>query len=221
MRALALCVVTAWWLAVSGMADGRMRTYSADPITFWVVDQETKQPIPGANVVAVWELEGGFNGYTIELFKVLEAVSDADGKVELPGWGPETRDVRGIIKGGAPYLYVFASGYRYDHAPNDNSLLKPAPSQTQSEWNGKRFPLKRNLSPIAEYAIQLAGQIEADFYTLANVDPCLIGAIPLFLQAIDNQNADFSQARVGREVFSGTRTLRERHALKCPEEKRR
>src|SRR5690348_13390482 len=61
--------------------------YSAEPITAWVVDAETKQPLAGVNVVAHWQLEGGLEGgNNIGQMMVMEAVTDTAGKFSFPAW---------------------------------------------------------------------------------------------------------------------------------------
>ena len=98
-----LFAVAAVFVTTACGDSGTLLTYSADPITAYVVDQETGAPIEGANVAAGWELEGGRSGIqTVGWFKFMEAVTDAEGKFSLPGWGPESKRARGRVFDGAP-----------------------------------------------------------------------------------------------------------------------
>ena len=166
----------------------RERTYSAEPITAWVVDKETRQGIPGVNVVAVWELDGGLEGHVVGVFKVLETVSDDDGKFHFPAWGPETRKVNGVIRGGAPRLLLFKHGYRPDGMPNMNSLLTEAPSTMRSEWNGRQWPLERYRGMFTDYASDVAGRIDAQMGFYENLQPCLWRDLPQLRLFMKSEN---------------------------------
>ena len=181
----------------------RERTYSAEPITAWVVDKETRQGIPGVNVVAVWELDGGLEGHVVGVFKVLETVSDDDGKFHFPAWGPETRKVNGVIRGGAPRLLLVKHGYRADGMPNMNSLLTPAPSTTKSEWNGRHWPLERHRGTLGEYANEVARGIESSMSVYMDSDPCIWRDLPKLWQFVASENQMFKANGVDRELFAG------------------
>ena len=63
--------------------------YTAEPIEGWVVDKENGQPLEGVIVVAHWQLEGGFEGgYPMGQMRVLETLTDAQGRYYFAGWGP-------------------------------------------------------------------------------------------------------------------------------------
>lgn len=55
------------------------------PIKGQVVDAETSQPIEGAIVLVEWTKKHGFGDAWTESYKVVEAVSDKDGKVNIEG----------------------------------------------------------------------------------------------------------------------------------------
>ena len=60
-------------------------SYNADAIEGWVVDRETGNPIEGVVVVAHWQLRGGLEGGTpIRELKILESVTDHDGRYSFP-----------------------------------------------------------------------------------------------------------------------------------------
>ncbi len=55
------------------------------PISGRIVDAETKQPIEGAVVLVEWTKTIGYGLTRTESYKVAEALSDKDGKFDLPG----------------------------------------------------------------------------------------------------------------------------------------
>ena len=54
-------------------------------ITGTVIDAETMKPIEGAVVMVEWTKQEGFGDYHTASVKVLEAVTDKNGKVSLEG----------------------------------------------------------------------------------------------------------------------------------------
>jgi len=55
------------------------------PISGSVIDAETQQPIEGAVVLAEWTKTKGYGFTYTESYKVVEAVSDKEGKVKIEG----------------------------------------------------------------------------------------------------------------------------------------
>ena len=69
----------------------RTRDYSAEAISGRVIDEETKQPVQGMVVVALWELVGGMEGGSIlGAARVLETVTDEEGQFHFPAWTNST-----------------------------------------------------------------------------------------------------------------------------------
>lgn len=83
--------------------------YSAKEIRARVVDAETDQPIEGAIVVAVWELDP-ISGEGPRL-QVAEVLTDAQGQFFFPGWGPKPRPPLTEFGTKSPYLLIFKRGY--------------------------------------------------------------------------------------------------------------
>lgn len=85
--------------------------YRAELIEGRVLDAETRQPIEDAVVIAQWILatppEGHHNNYWI----VIEAVTDAEGRYKIPGWGPKWRPRFRWLDHYDPRLVVFKPGY--------------------------------------------------------------------------------------------------------------
>jgi hypothetical protein len=118
--------------------------YTADEITATVVDADTKTPLAGVNVVAAWIVRGGINfGATVGYLKVMETVTDQNGKFHFSRWGPRPNFYLGEIRQEAPVLMLFKSGYRYTPTQNQGSALTAAPNAMKSDWNDQIILMKR------------------------------------------------------------------------------
>ena len=138
--------------------------YSANSIRARVVDAETKQPLKGVNVIAMWTLthtnhfalHGGHSYYALE---VAEAVTDEDGWFRLPAWGPMSIPAEvpatAALPDSAPLLGLFKSGYRYNTVSNHSELplhSRAAGSRRVSDWDGKTIEMSRHVGDRALYA---------------------------------------------------------------------
>lgn len=98
-----------------------------------VIDAETGEPIEGAVAVAEWTRTKGFgNTYTVSA-KVVEAVSDKDGNIELDGcYRPFVNE---------PGLTIYKKGY----VAWNNSLIFPSYKMREGfEWkSGQVFGMER------------------------------------------------------------------------------
>ncbi len=117
--------------------------YTAEPMTAIVVDATTRKPIEGANVIALWRLEGRGMSYsaTAGFLKVMETVSGTDGRIAFPGWGPRVA-LQGNIRLDAPGLIIFKPGYRLGVFSNSGSVMSNAPSRLKSSWNNRELRLE-------------------------------------------------------------------------------
>ena len=84
--------------------------YTGGPYRGRVVDAETKQPLAGAAVLAVWLWEGPGLGHPREgLHDVLEILTDADGEFTIP---QKTHfSLSGQI--GEPHIIIYYPGYGF------------------------------------------------------------------------------------------------------------
>lgn len=119
--------------------------YRGVPIEGWVVDEETKQPIKDAVVVAVWETKGGLVHYDIVgNLMAKETLTDDKGHFVFDLWGPKFV-FWNELDSTAPTLVFFHKDYYFWITGNGN--LKPPPAFTNetrgSVWNGKMIALKR------------------------------------------------------------------------------
>lgn len=119
--------------------------YSAKEIQATVVDAETVQPIDGAVVVAVWQLDA-ISGQGPRL-QVSEAVSDTEGKFSIPGWGPKPRPPMTHFTSKSPYLVVFKGAYvpviLYNPPKAHFARLRALPNLTAEEIS-YRTPIEGN-----------------------------------------------------------------------------
>jgi hypothetical protein len=92
--------------------------FTAAALRGQVVDADTGKAIEGAVLLARWNWRQYFAGFHSgpsfddrgETLKVSEAVSDAQGRFTLAGFGPTVRGM-GKLEERAPSLTVFKSGY--------------------------------------------------------------------------------------------------------------
>jgi hypothetical protein len=103
-------------------------------ITGKVVDAETQQPIEGAVVLVEWTKTKGVPGMThTESAKVIEAVTDKDGKVAISGYFDPMAN--------SPSVTVYKKGYV---AWNNEYIFPDYKKRTDFKWkNGYVFKLER------------------------------------------------------------------------------
>ena len=138
-------------------------TNSAKSVEGWVVDAETHQPLEGVNVVALWSMDiHGFTGGSSNI-KVMETVTDKDGRWFFPAWGPEP--VPDYIPWDSsrsfeyPAIVFFKSGYEPKGVSNEITGPRPKPGTTESEWNGKTIELKKFKGSMAQYSSMLGNDL--------------------------------------------------------------
>lgn len=83
-------------------------SYSAKDIRATVVHEETGDPLPGVVVVALWELR---QISARPRLHITEAVTDAQGRFHVPGWGPKVRPPLAELAYRSPLLILFKSGF--------------------------------------------------------------------------------------------------------------
>ena len=102
-------------------------------ITGTVVDAETGKPIEGAVVLAEWTMTKGIGDHHTEVYKVIEKLTDSEGKVTIEG-------VSNIFVD-SPGLTVYKKGYV---AWNNEHTFPEYKKRTDFKWkNGYVFKLER------------------------------------------------------------------------------
>jgi hypothetical protein len=174
------------------------RAYDAAPITLTVVDAESHAPLAGVIAVAHWELEPGGEGYIRLLgqMMIFETVSDREGRVHFPGWGPKPRPLRGVLEGQSPEILLFLPGYV--HAVLRNRWYEPPDlrSHRTSDWDQQTITLKRPASE-EEYAAALK-RLDQRFnsfpydtpeWVVGQATACEWHEVPLLLTAVERERA--------------------------------
>jgi hypothetical protein len=86
-------------------------TFEGLPFMLKVVDSQTQKPLSDVHALAEWQMYGAggrLNGPAM----ALDAVSDADGVMRFPGWGPVKGSVLGIGIGRDPLITLYKRHYR-------------------------------------------------------------------------------------------------------------
>ncbi len=183
-------------------------SYSASPISAFVIDEETRQPLVGAIALIIWELQnsdGGGGGYWI--FE--EAVSDKQGRFSFPGWGPKVvpqkrGEPQWRLGPDQPSIYIFKSGYPLGTVfnPWESWMLgnrKWTGDPTRSSiWNGKTIELRKFQGTEQEYLAALsrrAGHLP--------LQSCRWSQIPQFTAALVRERGD----RIKFPAFSSLPTI--------------
>lgn len=131
-RVVLLCLLLVLLIAAPAFAGGWL-IYHDGPYTGKIVDAETGEPIEGAAVVGIWDLEiyGGAGGALSRFFDANETVTDKNGDFEISSttgfyWWP-------FSKLGDPSFIIYKPGY--DSYPP--SLPIVTDSFTKQDWDNK------------------------------------------------------------------------------------
>jgi len=166
-------------------------TYTAENIDARVVDSVTKQPIPGALVVAMWTLVR-YNEYsTVGVLKVEEAVTDEFGRFHISGWGPLPRPSSGVLDVLDPQFVVFKHGYLLGHASNYNASVpvhtRVDASIRTSNWNGRDIELEPDKGDQRRYRASFVGAFGAlDRFIYSSAD-CKWKQFPKMVHAFEKE----------------------------------
>jgi hypothetical protein len=179
--------------------------YSAGSIEGWVVDAETEKPISDMVVVAHWQLKGGFEGGTpVNEVKILESLTDQNGRYFFPAWGPRFA-LMGDLSSDAPVILMFKRGYKFLGLGNYN---RQDGIVSRSEWNEKTVKLGRFNGTLAQYAQHLSG-LNSDLWTIGYDvgrhwgDPCGWKSFPNMLRALDPLDREIEPLRLGYRTVAG------------------
>lgn len=140
---------------------GGCASLTGEPFAAQVVDADTGQPLAGVNVVAHWEShQGSLGGDALPCgaANVEEAVTNQDGRFQIPGWGP-VRSSCDLLEED-PVLYLFKSGYSFLGLTNGIFGAEP-PTISRSDWDGKIIKMKKY--PHLDYSKQIPPSYAEDF----------------------------------------------------------
>lgn len=173
-------------------------SYSAKPIEAWVIDAETKQPMEGVNVVAVWLLEYGLEGGGSTAMTIMETVTDKNGRFYFSAWGP--KDIpknlpsEARLKDLDPMLQFFKSGYSGQQLFNKRdigSMWGHGASLRSSEWDGKKVEMARLHGAVHTYGFNLP-----DFYYIEFGKYCEWKYIPKMIVAVSKEQKRFTEQQI-------------------------
>jgi hypothetical protein len=207
---------------------GCSNEYSAKPTYGFIVDAQTRQPVPGVVVLAHWDLEYGLEGGSAYAWVLKEAVTDAQGRFDIPGWGPSK--VPEFLPSGArlkdrdPRVVFFKLGYEgiaqtvaqagkeYDR-PRDF----PTRGAAVREWylNGETFQYR----PAGGDARRIAQGAQAFNLELSYLrgGPCPFAEIPRSFLALKAAYEQVVTTEEGKAVFRYGRPAHERWLASSPQ----
>lgn len=167
--------------------------YWGAPIEGRVVDADSSEPLEGVAIAAVWETYGGLEGGVPQCPVAMDdAVTDAQGRYRIEGWGP--RLPGGSIDISAPTLYYFKDGYHLEIGYTDRGGYRGNLSyHIDSDQDGKTIRLERYEGPPDEYveAIRGLGQPKQRI----NGCECRWEKIPHYTAAlVERQRKEYSYA---------------------------
>ena len=161
------CVLLAF--AISPL-QGCARDYSATAIEAWIVDAETKLPLEGVIIVADWRLEFGLEGGQSAELKIMETVTDKNGRFYFPAWGPieipKDLPSEARLKNRDPQILMFLNSYEPKITYNERpikSMGMHGKSVRSWDGNGKTIELKKFKGEMKDYASRLGGLWDPSF----------------------------------------------------------
>jgi hypothetical protein len=175
--------------------------YSASRTWGTVVDADSKEPISGALVIALWNLEGGAHWDVTGPLKILEAMSDAEGRFEMPGWGP-TRPAKGILDSYDPQVVVVKAGYEIKSVlhPQEPPGRRGAKADHDFVANGQPIYLHKFQGTPEAYAQQIASWLVGGVLGDVLSRGCTWKEIPITVRYLEQE--------AKREHAAGLRPLR-------------
>lgn len=140
----------------------RVEFYASEPITGQVIEAETNKPVADANIVFLWESVTGSHDHREGLIEVREAVTDADGRYSVEGWGPMRNPWSGHMKADQPQMIIFHPyfypKFMHNEAPiGPFDTLKPTGRAKEFAaipfyWNGRVVTLEKAQDKVAFYS---------------------------------------------------------------------
>ncbi|NDP48954.1 MAG: hypothetical protein GZ085_11335 [Sulfuriferula multivorans] len=150
--------------------------FKSSALSASVIDADTSEPVSGAVVVALWNLEKPrfLHGHDYEVLKKIETLTDQSGRFSLEAWGPKFVWPSWRMDGGSPYVYILKSGYQFEIIGNYSDdfarlgcpgsqfakMTRGIPTHTNSlvvvSGNTCQIILKRPTEAPEEYASRLS-----------------------------------------------------------------
>ena len=159
-----------------------------------MVDAETKAPLEGVIVIALWELERPYSGegpIPSGHMQVTEVLTDAQGHYVIPAWGPKERPKGSYMNNNDPQLVFFKPGYDFQTAENsfpgrmDDDRYEV---MHNSKWSGKTIELEKfegDLEAYYDRLIRLHDSLDAVFNRVLGAGDCSWLETPQIIIAFD------------------------------------
>lgn len=162
-------LLTVSLIAVAGLAAGC--SYGPEvrgPFHGQVIDTETGQPLKGAVVVASWHYGNPFIRFDVSVYDAQEAVTDANGRLELPG----LRGWIGWPNVQRPVFYLFSPGYgiagtritpangREHLDPTIHHMRKLETREEICDWLRLRLPLLVPPDKMPQYIAAVSDEMD-------------------------------------------------------------
>jgi hypothetical protein len=181
----------------------RSYKYWSPETQFVVLDAQTNKPIEGAIVLANWPVKhrpflvGEVGGRT-DSVAFFEGVTDAEGVIKFPAWGPEYADWNVIIDRSGPIIRIFKQGYKFLELRNstyfiDHSKSPNYDSPLPSDWNNEVVKLEPFKGGDKEYAAHLERFEDSLF--LSGI-PCLANNAESMLAELYRMQAYFKSKNI-------------------------
>lgn len=227
-RAVAATIMTLFMASCAQLAQTAavgfetfQREYSAKPVTLKVVDEASGMPLEGVIATANWELvTGSIAGGSVVRgqMKVLETLSDRDGMVRFPAWGPERNVHGGHIEAKDPQIFLYKRGYPPVRLNNFNKygvVTRPDLPEWFSRdalrvsiWDGDTIFLSKTRSGKQAYLQASPGGMESGLHFAFHDRSCEWKRIPRMTQVLLEEKAVI-RPQLNEDVCGTAEFLRE------------
>lgn len=160
------------------------------------------KPLTGAIVDVNWNIEGPWNGASLGQLAVAEAVTDADGKFEIPAWGPRF-NFHGAIRVDEPTTRIFKAGYtpltikNYEDVP-----MRPADRVIVFRLQNQSIALAPFTGSVREYEsslLALQDDLRAVYGSNSGED-CIWKRTPRLLLALQDEKLKMAAQGAGQSL---------------------
>jgi hypothetical protein len=188
-------------LALSTLCWSESPSYLAGPTWGTVADADSKEPIAGALVLALWNVEGGAHWDVVGTFKILEAETDSQGRFQMPGWGP-AKPTSGVLDSYDPQVIIVKAGYNIESVthPLEPPLRRASNPNHDFVSNGETISLRKYQGTPQAYAMNIGSYLVGGVLGDVLYKGCMWKEIPMTVRYLE------SEAK--REREAGLRLIR-------------
>lgn len=130
---------------------------SPQEVQILIIDKSTSKPVSDVILIANWNLLGtslAGGGSAAGSLALFEVISDENGMVRIPSWGP--RKVNGGLRiPREPQIILFKKGYKYIEFLNSHMEISERSESKRirliSEWNNKTIKLEPFIGNEKDY----------------------------------------------------------------------